>query len=138
MREKKSERWNPTECALLCVALVLCALVVCYNLFFISSQSSSSILLSTYSAAQTAADSQASAPSGVKGHIVSGSGTLNLNEASASELAALLPGVGETLAARIIEYREQKGGFTHVEKLLEVNGIGEATLESIRPYVSIS
>lgn len=61
---------------------------------------------------------------------------VNLNTADAAELD-LLPGIGETLAGRILEYREQIGGFIQVEQLLEVQGIGEKTLEKLRPYVEL-
>ena len=40
-----------------------------------------------------------------------------------------LDGIGETLASRIIEYREQHGGFDSVEELMEVKGIGEKRFE---------
>lgn len=62
---------------------------------------------------------------------------LDLNRASESELEAL-EGVGPTLAVRIIEYRTANGGFSDVSQLREVVGIGEATLERLRPFVSVS
>lgn len=48
-----------------------------------------------------------------------------------------IPGIGPVTAAAIIAYREQAGSFTAIEELLEVTGIGPATLESIRPYVTL-
>ena len=48
-----------------------------------------------------------------------------------------IPGIGPVTAAAIIAYREQTGSFTAIEELLEVTGIGPATLESIRPYVTL-
>ena len=47
-----------------------------------------------------------------------------------------IPGVGPVTALAIIEYRESNGPFESVAQLLEVSGIGPATLEAIRPYVS--
>ncbi len=58
--------------------------------------------------------------------------TVSLNDASADELQEL-DGVGEKLAERIIEKREELGGFTSVEQLLQVKGIGPKLLEQIRP-----
>lgn len=60
--------------------------------------------------------------------------TVNINTASAAELAALLPGIGEKKAAAIIEYRRITGGFHSVDELIEVDGIGEGLLERIRRY----
>ncbi|MCZ6505246.1 MAG: ComEA family DNA-binding protein [Actinobacteria bacterium] len=63
-------------------------------------------------------------------------GPLALNRASANDLEEL-PGVGPVLAERIVAYREQNGPFTEVEDLLQVGGIGEAKLASIRDLVRI-
>ena len=59
---------------------------------------------------------------------------LNLNAATAEELCDL-PGIGETLAARILEYRTGHGGFARIEELTEVEGIGEVKFEAIRDLV---
>lgn len=59
---------------------------------------------------------------------------LDLNEAEWAELAQL-PQVGETLARRIIESREEAGPFRTHRDLLRVHGIGPLTLERIRPYL---
>ena len=61
---------------------------------------------------------------------------LNLNAASADELAEL-PGIGEGLAGRILEYREANGSFASVDELDEVPGIGPGTIEKIRNQVSV-
>jgi competence protein ComEA len=61
---------------------------------------------------------------------------VNLNTASATELEAL-PEVGPVTAAAIIAWREANGGFTAVEELLEVDGIGETTLGRIAPYATV-
>lgn len=61
-------------------------------------------------------------------------GLLSLNHANAEELEQL-PGVGPVLAGRIVAFREDNGRFETVEDLLEVPGIGEAKLSSIRDLV---
>ena len=53
---------------------------------------------------------------------------LDLNTATLSDLMRL-PG--------ILAWRQEKGGFSAVDELLEVKGIGEATLERLRPYVTV-
>lgn len=63
-----------------------------------------------------------------------GDGLLSLNRATAADLETL-PGVGPVLAERIVSHREANGGFEQVEDLLEVPGIGEAKLASIRDLV---
>ncbi len=62
-------------------------------------------------------------------------GPLRLNSASAQQFEGL-PGVGPVLAERIVTYRETHGPFGAVEDLLDVPGIGERKLESIRDLVS--
>lgn len=61
---------------------------------------------------------------------------VNLNLAGQTELETL-PQVGPVTAASIITWREQNGGFTSVEELLEVDGIGEKTLAQIAPYATV-
>ncbi|HEY8384960.1 MAG TPA: helix-hairpin-helix domain-containing protein [Porticoccaceae bacterium] len=57
------------------------------------------------------------------------SAAVNINTASAEEIAAVLTGVGLTKAQAIVAWRESNGAFTRVEQLLEVKGIGQATLD---------
>lgn len=62
--------------------------------------------------------------------------TLNVNTATAAELAASLPGIGPVIAQRIVEYRNLHGKFTASEQLVEVKGIGPKKLEKIRPFLT--
>ena len=61
-------------------------------------------------------------------------GTVNVNTATAEELQ-LLPGIGAARAEALIELRKQRGGFKSLEELKDVKGIGDASLERLRPYV---
>jgi len=59
---------------------------------------------------------------------------INPNTADVGELT-VLPGIGEVLASRIVEYRSKHGFFEKPEDLLKVNGIGPAKLERIRRHI---
>jgi competence protein ComEA len=63
-------------------------------------------------------------------------GLVNVNTADQAALETI-PGIGPVTATAIIDWRTQSGPFTSIDQLLEVSGIGPATLESIRPYVTI-
>lgn len=64
-------------------------------------------------------------------------GTVNINDAEQSQLS-LLPRVGPALAGRISEFREENGKFKSTDDLMLVRGIGEKTMELIRPFVTTS
>lgn len=61
---------------------------------------------------------------------------VDLNTATAEELDTL-PGVGPVTAQSILTWRQQNGGFTSVDELLSVSGIGPATLAKLTPYVTV-
>jgi competence protein ComEA len=61
--------------------------------------------------------------------------TINLNTATAAELEKL-PGIGQKVAARIVEYRQKNGPFKKVEELMNVQGIGEKNLAKIQAFLT--
>lgn len=64
------------------------------------------------------------------------SGTLvNINTAGIDQLKTL-PGIGSTYAQRIIEYRREKGAFASKNQLLQIKGIGPATLAKLEPLIT--
>jgi competence protein ComEA len=63
-------------------------------------------------------------------------GQIDINTASVDVLQEI-PGVGPVLAGRIVTFREQNGGFTSVEQLTEVSGIGEVTFAQMKPMVTV-
>ena len=65
-----------------------------------------------------------------------GTTLVNVNLAGPEELETL-PGIGEVLAAAIVQYREEHGPFTSLDQLEDVSGIGPVTLEEIRDLVTV-
>ncbi|HEU5323238.1 MAG TPA: helix-hairpin-helix domain-containing protein, partial [Methylomirabilota bacterium] len=63
-------------------------------------------------------------------------GPVDLNSATPDDLARL-PGVGPSLAARIVERRQSGGTFRSIEDLRRVKGIGPVKLERLRHLVTI-
>lgn len=61
---------------------------------------------------------------------------ININTASVRELQKL-NGIGAVTARAIVNYREEHGNFCSADELLNVRGIGQATLEKLRPYVAV-
>ena len=62
---------------------------------------------------------------------------VDINAAASDELQSV-PGIGKALAQRIIVFREKNGAFQTVDDLLKVQGIGEKSLEKLRPYLTAS
>lgn len=67
---------------------------------------------------------------------VNSGGMLDLNAATPEQLEAL-PGIGEVKADAIVEYRNTNGDFTSLDQLLNVSGIGSATLENLREHLYV-
>lgn len=61
---------------------------------------------------------------------------VNINYASAEELERL-PEIGPSMAKRIVDYRQAHGLFRTPEELLNVQGIGPATLQGLRDYIAL-
>lgn len=64
-------------------------------------------------------------------------GKVNINTATVKELDDALPGIGPTLAQRIVDYREQHGPFRSPEDIKNVSGIGERRFEQIKDLITI-
>ena len=61
---------------------------------------------------------------------------ININTASEADLEEL-PGIGPVLAQRIVDYRTEQGPFPTVDALDDVSGIGPATMEDLRPLITV-
>ena len=60
---------------------------------------------------------------------------VNINSASAEEIAAALNGIGLSKAEKIVEYRQQNGPFQHIDELVNVKGIGLRTVDRNRDMI---
>jgi competence protein ComEA len=91
------------------------------------------VLLAIVLGAASVAAQNATRPAGEP----SASALLNLNTATVAQLEAL-PGIGRATADRIIEYRDKSGGFTKIEELMNVRGIGEKNFLRLKPLITVS
>ena len=73
-------------------------------------------------------------PLTVKGKVLRGK--LNLNTATEEQLR-MLPGIGESKARRIVEFRTKRGKFKRVRDLRRVKGIGYKTLKKLSPFLAV-
>lgn len=61
---------------------------------------------------------------------------VNINTAD-SALLQTLPGIGDTLAGRIIAYREENGNFTIIDEITDVNGLGDKLFENLQDLITV-
>ena len=66
------------------------------------------------------------------------SGPVNINTATAEEIADSLKGVGQSKAQLIVQYRDENGVFTHVDELVNVKGIGISTIDKNRGLILLN
>lgn len=128
------ERW------LVLLGAAVCAVIIGYNAFYVPD---ATVAWAAPSSAAAAAETGSAQPSSVPAKPASSApgqetpaGKIDINTATAGQLSAGLPGIGETLAQRIVEYRERNGPFRSAEELMDVPGIGEKTFEAIRDLVT--
>ena len=120
------------------IACLLCAGMILYSMFFTDpwvggegAPPEVSSLASGVSAVSQTSDTASGAASSSEPQE-----KLDLNTATLEELEAL-PAIGPVRARAILQYREESGPFYTVEQVVEVEGIGEKTLEKIRPYAIV-
>lgn len=133
-QDARQVRW------LLAVAVVLCALMIGYNVLFVPQVTLTAVvktdLSSVVQAAVSPVSDDVSRQEGYEPESVEQTAPVNLNTADAEELATL-PGIGPATAQKIIAYRESIGAFQSTEELMQVDGIGEKTFEKLKELVTV-
>ena len=83
---------------------------------------------------ETAEEVNSEQPSETEDEVIDGK--VNINDASV-EVIALLDGIGEKMAQRIIEYRQENGDFKSIEEVMLVSGIGSKKFEEIKDSICV-
>lgn len=119
-----------TEKILLIFALILFAGIIFFNAFYKSDASIPSVI---YVNENDKVNSENLDDNGQ----ISNLNKININTATVEELSENLSGVGESIAKRIVEYREHNGEFTNIEDIKNVSGIGDKMFESIKDLICV-
>ena len=94
------------------------------------------LVLAVVLAACAAAPAFAAAPAAPKASATEAS-PVDLNTAASSALESV-PGIGKSLSQRILAFRDKNGPFQNVDDLLKVQGVGEKSIQKLRPYLTVS
>lgn len=122
---------NKAEIAAIVITLIFIVLTVISTLW--DSNVSTSVTVSAGSSLSAEASELQTSPSQTPES--SAQTTVNINTATVQELCSL-PSIGETLAKRIIAYREEHGLFNNIDNIMSVEGIGAKTFEDIKSYIT--
>lgn len=114
--------WNPAQMKLFIISLALVAIASCKSAE--TANNGNAIALSTSGATATAPQTAPHDP------------CLNLNTASAEELIGL-PGIGEVMAKKIIDYRERHGRFRRTEEIIIIEGFSERKYRAIAGMICV-
>lgn len=125
------------EKILIIIALILCAGVIFYNAFFIPEISTPTVVYVDKDLNNNESDSQTAENYVSSDDSAISNGKVNINTATAEEIAENLDGIGETIAQRIVEYREQNGNFSNIEDIKNVSGIGDSKYENIKDSICV-
>jgi competence protein ComEA len=93
------------------------------------------VIAACLAAVSLTAPARAAAPAAAK-TAAADARPVDINTAGSAELESV-PGIGKSLAQRILTFREKNGAFASVDDLLKVQGIGEKSLQKLRPYLVV-
>ncbi len=65
-----------------------------------------------------------------------GNGLININTATAAELTGI-PGIGESIAGKIVKYREENGKFSCTEDIMKISGIKDKLYQKIKDMITV-
>ena len=120
---------NKAERVVIAVTLAFFLLTVGFQL----GRSRTPVEFSVKTASEVKAEKQETASGNV---LTDGTERVNINSADAETLCGL-SGIGETLAERIIAYREENGPFSRIEDITKVSGIGSSTFEKLQDRICV-
>lgn len=123
---------NKAEIAAIVITIIFIALTVISPLW--NSNDSATVTVSAGSSVGIEASELQAFPSQTPE--ASPQANVNINTATVQELCSL-PAIGETLAKRIIAYREEYGLFNSIDEIMSVEGIGAKTYEDIKIHITV-
>lgn len=135
------------EKILILVSLILFSGIIFYNTFFIPEVTIPTVVYvdKDYSDNENLPDSNSNQTlesnsnqnfNNVNSSITNGE-KVNINTATESELAEKIPGVGESIAKKIVEYRNYNGNFSSIEEIKNVSGIGDKKFEAMKDIICV-
>lgn len=116
---------NKSEKILFAIFLLLSSIIILYNLLYIPSLPDADIIKKELAFQENSSNDNENI-----------NGIVNINSASIDELKEI-PGVGESTAKKIIEYREQNGGFSSKFEIMNISGIGQKKFENMKNHISV-
>jgi len=117
------------------IAAALLAVGFCGGFFYGRRSARRVVTVEVGASQQTASVSSAAPAADSSAGSSSAAGRIDINTAAKAELESL-PGIGEELADRIIQYREENGPFASAEDIQNVRGIGAAKYEALKEYIT--
>ena len=122
---------------LIVIAAVICAVIIGYNAFYVPDAPLSEPVVHADLTNVSSAGGKRAASRGTASAVRPAVEKVNINTATAGEMSEKLNGIGDSLAERIVAYREKNGPFRSVDALKNVPGIGDKKYEEIRPYLTV-
>lgn len=126
------------EKILIITAIAMCCCVVFYNLCFVPQVTIPTVVyVDKSTSGKTQTDNVNASEEYVAVDAVPQSDKLNINTATEAQMIDKLPGIGPTLAKRIVDYRAKYGKFSEISDLQNVSGIGVKNFDKIKSFICV-